>query len=61
VRLILAKECELRFFRRHCEDSLCEKRIEVGLSPCVFPRAGQNMPLHIFPVSFVQAKESTRI
>jgi hypothetical protein len=36
VRLLLAKESEFRFFRRHCEGFLSEKRIGVGLSPWVF-------------------------
>jgi hypothetical protein len=36
VRLLLAKESELQFFRRHCEGFLCEKRIGIGLSPWLF-------------------------
>jgi hypothetical protein len=36
VRLPLAKESELQFFWRHCEDFLREKRIEIGLSSWVF-------------------------
>jgi hypothetical protein len=34
VRLLLAKESELQFFRRDCDGFLSEKRIEIGLSPC---------------------------
>jgi hypothetical protein len=36
VRLLLAKESELQFFRWHCEGFLWEKRIGIGLSPWVF-------------------------
>jgi hypothetical protein len=36
VRLLLAKECELRFFRWRCVAFLRDKKIEVGLSSWVF-------------------------